>query len=196
MENENKETPVEQTNQASGETSKDQVAYETFQKVLSEKKNVQSKLSEYEAKLQALEEEKLQRDGKKDELLENYKKRASELEAKFNKTQQTYAWNTLTGEIKREAAASGCLNPDKLIKLMSEEDLNSIEVGENFSVNRETIKEVIERNKKENSFLFSQGNKVIANGIPNTNKPTASNGKNINNMSWDEAKELAKTLKN
>ena len=167
MENEETKTPVEQTNQASGETSKDQVAYETYKKTVESEKVARAKLASMQQALQALEEEKLQRDGKKDELLETYKKRMQELEIKHNKTQQTYAWNTLTGEIKREAMANGCLNPDKLIKLMSDDDLNSIEVGEDFNINKDAIKEVIERNKKENSFLFSQGNKVIANGTPN-----------------------------
>ena len=188
-------TPVEQTIEPVAKVEdQNQVAYETYKKTVESERNAKAKLSSMEQKLQALEEEKLQREGKKDELLTTYKTKLAEIESKYNKTQQSYAWNTLTGEIKREAMNSGCLDPDKLIKLMNDEDLNSIEVGENFNVDRKSVKEVIERSKKENAFLFSQGNKVIANGNPTT-KPVATNKVDINNMSWDEAKALAKTLK-
>lgn len=195
MEKEN-QAPVEQSTDTSGEveqSGKDSVSLSSYQKVLKEKKARDAKLSEYEAKLQKLEEERLEKDGKLQELLESYKKKTTELETRLEKTNKQYAWSTLTGEIKREALKFGCKDPDKLIKLMSDDDLRTIEVGENFSINPASLKEVIEKNKKENFFLFDSSPKQAAPGIPSTKieKPD----KSLKDMSLDELKDMYKKIK-
>lgn len=190
---EENQAPVEQADQASGETEvgKDSVSLSSYQKVLKEKKARDAKLSEYEAKLQKLEEERLEKDGKLQELLESYKKKTTELEQRLEKTNKSYAWNTLTGEIKREASSLGCKDPDKLIRLMSDDDLRAIEVGENFSINRASLMEVLEKNRKENHFLFGSSSKQAAPGIPTT-KAFEKPEKDLKDMSLEELKEMYK----
>jgi len=191
MKDENNQAPVEQTDQTSGENSQqDQVKYETFQKLLNEKKNVQGKLSEYEAELQSLREEKLQREGNHEKLIEDLRKKNTELSTNLSKKDQSYAWNTLTSEIKREAMRAGCENPDKLIRLLDDEDLRSIEVGENFSIDKQSLSAVLEKAKRENSFLFKSSNKITANGNPSTKIEENNKLKDLSKLSMEELKEL------
>jgi len=193
MEQDNIKAPVEQAEKASGETEKkDHVAYESYQKVLKEKKSFQSRLSEYEAKLQQLQEEKLSAEGKKDELIDTYRSQLNDYKSKLDSTQKTYAWNTLTGEIKREAMKHGCTDPDKLIRLMDDNDLKSIEIGEDFSINTESLKTVIEKNKQENFFLFKNTPKVSANGNPSTKQVVENDKNDLSKLSMEEIRELYK----
>lgn len=194
MSNEN-QAPVEQSDATSGVTDKanDAVSYESYKKALNEKKNYQAKLSEYEQEVQRLREEKMSAEGKKDELLSTYQKKVQDLSEKLDKTTKHYAWNTLTSEIKREAMKHGCTDPDKLIRLMDDEDLRSIEIGENFSIDNKAIESVIEKNKKDNFFLFKTGSKPIANGIPNT-KPIDDSKEDLKKLSLDELKQKVKEL--
>ena len=187
------QAPVEQADKASGESveGKDSVSLASYQKVLKEKKSFQSRLSEYESKMQRLEEEKLQAEGKKEELLDNYKKRVQELESKLDKTSKSYAWNTLTGSIKTEAIKAGCKDPEKLIRLMDDEDLRAIEIGENFAINTESLKEIIEKNKKENYFLFETSQKQASVGNP-SKRPPEEPKKSIKDMTLSELKEAYK----
>lgn len=188
---EESKSPVEQDVNAGGKNEvKDTVAYESFQKVLGEKKNAQAKLSQYEQELQTLREEKLQREGKNEELISTYKQKYEQVSKKYEETQKQYAWSTLTGEIKREALKHGCTDPDKLIRLMEDEDLRSIEVGDNFNIDKESLSSVIERSKKDNHFLFKSTTPVAANGRPVASVKKTE--KRISDMSREELEELYK----
>ena len=168
MEKEQK-SPVEQASDASGkDEKKDFVAYESFQKAVSEKKNAQEKLSKYEQELQQLREEKLQREGKNEELIQTYKQRYEETNKRLEETNKKYAWSTLTGSIEREAIKHGCTDPKKLIRLMDDDDLRSIDVGENFKINGDSLERLIEKSKKDNHFLFKTTPPLAANGNPTT----------------------------
>ena len=192
MENVNQD-PVDQSQSTSGDEKNDVVSYESYKKALNEKKNFQSKLSEYEQELQRLRAEKMSAEGKKDELIQTYKKQLSEISEKLEKTNKHYAWNTLTGAIKQEAIKHGCTDPEKLIRLMDDEDLRSIEIGENFNIDFDSVKNVIEKSKKDNFFLFKSPGKPIANGIPNTK--IVEDKKDLKDLSIDELKALYKGKK-
>lgn len=194
MENENNNDPVDQIDDASGkndDASKDSVSHDSFMKALSEKKSAQASNAKLEAENKAFKEEQLKREGKSEELISLKDKRIEELEGKLSKSDKAYAWKTLTGEIKRKATEQGCTNPDKLIRLMSDEDLQSIEIGEDFSISSDSLKRVIDKNKKENHFLFGNTNKKSANGNPNNSK-VVDNETDLSKMSLDDIKALHK----
>jgi hypothetical protein len=191
------QVPVELPENASGapeDKSKDSVSYESYQKALKEKKSFQSKAAEYESLIEQLRHDKALAEGNKDEVITTLKKQTDELKAKLDNTSKSFAWSTLTGEVKREAMKHGCKDPDKLIRLMSDDDLRSIEVGENFSINSESLKEVIEKNKKENHFLFESSYKQAVAGTPSKIPPVESK-KEIKDMTLDELRSLYKTIK-
>lgn len=185
-----------QTDEASGESENKQhdnmVAYDSYKKVLSEKKNVQAKLAEYESKLKSYEESKMEQDGKQSELIQSLRSQLDEKESILKKKDQTYAWNTLTGQIKSEAIGLGCKSDkvDKLIRLLDDADLKSIEVDSNYNVNRDDVKRVLESAKAEVPEFFNAGAK-IANVNP-TNKVEMPKAKGIKDMTRQELEEMYK----
>lgn len=189
------QAPVEQADSASGESAKakDSVSFESHQKLLKEKKSLLSKYSELESMVASLRQEKDIAEGNKDKVIEELKKQNQQIKSEFEKTKQTYTWSTLTSEIKREAAKNGCKDPDKLLRLMSDDDLRSLEIGEDFSIDSGSLKELIEKNRKENHFLFESSPKQAAPGTPGK-KPPIEPEKSIKELSLDELKAAYKNL--
>lgn len=183
--------PVEQSDDAGGdsEQGKNQtVSFDSYQKLLKEKKTLQSKFSELEEKVSTLTLEKTQAEGNKDEAINSLKKQNDELKGKLDKTTKTFAWTTLTGQIKQEATKQGCKDPEKLIRLMDDEDLRSIEIGENFAIDSSSVKAVIEKSKKENGFLFETSAKPPAAPGKPGNKPPVEGEKSLKDMTLAELK--------
>jgi len=196
--------PVEQSDSARGtddqetsnnqqpvasETKEDKVSYDTYRKVLAEKKNTSQKLQEYEQKLKALEEEKLTREGKKDELLETYRQRAEETEKKLKEKEQAWAYSRITSAFKDAAYKKGCRAPEKLWKLLSDEQVNSLEVDDSFNVSDSSLERLLEDSKKENDFLFDR--KVsIADGGPSNTPPDSIKPKNLQDALGEYLKGL------
>lgn len=191
--NEQDQAPVEQTDSTSGESvkAKDSVSFDSHQKLLKEKKTLLSKYSELESMVTKLSQEKDMAEGNKDKVIDELKKQNQQIKSEFEKTKQTYTWSTLTSEIKREASKNGCKDPDKLLRLMSDEDLRSLEIGEDFSIDSGSLKELIEKNRKENHFLFDSSIKQAIAGIP-SKKPPVEQEKNIKELSLDELRAAYK----
>lgn len=193
MDTENQKDLVDQSPEASStaDTKSDSVAYESYQKALHQKKKAQTENAELQAELKALREEKLQREGKIEELNATYKTERDQFEAELKKTKQQYAWNSLTNSIKAEAEKHGCLDTDLLIKAIDDDDLNRINVGENFSIDNESLNSVIADTKKKKPMLFKASSVPVANGTPNTKveKPAK---KQMKDMSLDELREAYK----
>jgi hypothetical protein len=191
--NEQDQAPVGQEDSASGESAKtkDSVSFDSHQKLLKEKKSLLSKYSELENQVAQLRQEKDMAEGNKDKVIEELKKQNQQIKSEYEKTKQSYTWSTLTGEIKREAMKNGCKDPDKLLRLMSDDDLRALEIGENFSVDPGSLKEIIEKNKKENHFLFESSPKAVAIGTPGK-KPPVEPDKDIKSMTLDELKSVYK----
>lgn len=175
MEENEKKTPVEQPEQASGEpeqttdSKQDQVAYETYQKVLKEAKAAKERAKradELEAQLRQREEEELEKKGNYEELLARARDEANKYKDELKAHQQKYAWKTLTSKIELKAKEMGCKNPSKLILLMDNSDLKSIQIGDDLSIDNESLESVLEKAKKENDFLFGDSSKKFANGTP------------------------------
>jgi hypothetical protein len=185
--------PEGQTQEASGsETKEDLIPYSTYKKALTEKKNVQAKIAEYEEKLKQFQQKDLEQTGKERELIDSLRKQNEELSGKLNKTQQNFAWNTLTNTIKSKAIAQG-LKPekaDKLIRFLDDDDLNSIEVDGSFNVNEQDLGRVLEKVKSEVPEFFTAGHKM-ADRVPSQPNVTA---KSIKDMSNEEIKEAIARL--
>jgi hypothetical protein len=174
MEDVNEKTPVEQPEQTSGKpeqtTEKEnQVAYETYQKVLKEAKAAKERAKradELEAQLRQREEEELEKKGNYEELLARAREEANKFKDELKAHQQKYAWKTLTSKIELKAKEMGCKDPTKLIRLMDDSDLKSIQIGEDLSIDSESLESVLEKAKKENDFLFGDSAKKFVNGTP------------------------------
>lgn len=177
---------AEETTQQNTTTAenKDVVAYETYRKTLGLAKKREQELEAERLEKQKLLEEKLAVEGKKDELIESWKKKYEALESKTKKAVGSFSYKVLASVISQEAVKEGCINVGDLIQLS---DLSTIEMDDEFNVDTEQIKDLVQRNKKERPYLFS--NKSAA---PNTGIP--SGGKKVESDDWKKLspKEMAK----
>jgi len=160
--------PVETASGVDAEVSqpkadKEVVAYETYRKTLSEAKRAKEALETMGAERQKLLDEKLALEGKKDELIGSKDKRIHELEGKLKKVVGAFGHKTLAAVISQEAAKEGCVNVGDLIAIS---DLTNVEVDDEFNVNVDQVREVVQKAKKERAYLFSQRSTAAKTGVP------------------------------
>jgi hypothetical protein len=140
-------------NSEAAESRKDVVQYDSYKKVLGEKKKLDEKLSAYEKELATLRDEKLSAEGKTAELLETTKKRLVETEGKYKKAVGSFAYTLVSSKVEAEAVKLGCNNINDLLALS---DLSEIEVDDDFKVNVDQVKALVEKQRKERAYLFSK----------------------------------------
>jgi hypothetical protein len=195
MENVN-DAPVEQPENASGveaanETEQqDLVKYESYKKVLSEAKNAKERARQLEAELEAKKNAELEAKGNYQEIIENFKQRLKNTEAELLNTKKQALWKDVTGAIKSEAQKEGCINPDKLIKLIDKDDFAALQ-SEDGQIMSESVRGVIEKAKRENDFLFKQA-AVKVNDVTPSNKVETETKRNMNNLSPAERLAIMK----
>jgi hypothetical protein len=107
--------------------------------------------SELKARIDASENEKLAQEGKWKEMAAKEKERADKAEKEAREKHARFALRTVETQVKAEAAKLGCVDSDALLKLM---DLNELEVDDEYQVDQSAMKSVIEKLKKEKSYLF------------------------------------------
>lgn len=168
-------TPVVEASGSDSETvqpkDKDVVAYDTYRKVLSEAKKAKEALEVMNSERQKLLDEKLTSEGKKDELLGSREKKIQELEGKLKKVVGAFGHKSLATVFSQEATKEGCVNVSDLLSLS---DLSGVEVDEDFNVNADQVKELIQRAKKERGYLFSQKSTMAKTGVPSSSTDVGS----------------------
>ena len=120
----------------------DGIAYDTYKRTVSQYKTASAENTELKSKLRELEDERLESQGKKDEVIASLRQRLSESEAKRKQDRESYTWNVVGAQVKAELAAKGVKNPDKAFKYARaahENDLKTLEVNENFEVSKEDL---------------------------------------------------------
>lgn len=175
--------------QASGEPVKDTVSYDTFSKLLGEKKKLQSDMSEMKAYKDQLEAEKLQAEGKWKELAENNKKLADEFKSKNLNIVKTVSEKAIRSQFLREAEKLNCIDAETAMKVCSFDDL---EVTEDFEFDSQKLVGKIQDLIKSKPYLFKKDVK-----LPDTMNPV--NGqmpqKSLSEMSETDLKELLRHAK-
>lgn len=183
-------------NQASGQTpsiEKDSVAYETYRRVVGNEKKLKSELSVLREEVERFRQEKLQAEGNNTEVIESLRKQNKELDEKLKKTTNNFGWKIVSSEIKSVAAKEGCTNPDKLLKLIDDEDYKTLPVGDDFSVDTDAIKALIEKAKVQNADigLFKTTKAAPVDGVPNS-RPQKIDKVDLNKLSAADLKALYK----
>jgi hypothetical protein len=158
MDNESQKASGGSHDNISDISAKDSVSYESHKKLLGEKKNLQTKFEQMQAEIESFRQEKMSAEGKKDDVINSLRQQLEERTKEAKELKNNFAWNTVQTQIKNEASAKGCVNPDKLIRLLSKEEINGIEIDESFNVNHQDLSKLIENAKKEHSDigLFSE----------------------------------------
>jgi hypothetical protein len=159
---------------------KDSVAYETFSKLLGEKKKLQSEMSEMKAIKDQLEADKLQAEGKWKELAENNKKLVDEYKSKNLNIVKNVSEKAIRSQFLREAEKLGCVDAETAMKVCSFDDL---EVTEDFEFDSQKLIVKIQELTKTKPFLFKKDFKLPKDVQPTNSQPAT---KSISAMSTDE----------
>lgn len=181
MEESQVQQPSGQSQEQSGGLSESQeqandnrVAYESYQKVLSEKKSMQARLKEMEEKYHNLENQNLEKEKEKSgELVDHLKSQISKREADIKELEETmkkrevdnvrkWVSNSLKTSLMRE----GCEHIAQAMKLVDPNDLNALRVDENLNVEASDLEMLVERFKKDNPFLFASKKTSFQNATP------------------------------
>ena len=181
--------PSGSPDQAGGDDQgKKTVSYESYAKVLSEKKAMQERLKESDAFKAQLEQEKLEAEGKWKELAQTNKKLADDFKAKNLNIVKNVADKTIKSQFKSISEKLGCVDPELAYMACSFDDL---EVTEDFEFDHSKLEEKIQGLTKAKPHLFKKDLKLPNDLIPsNETMPS----KSFSEMTPDELIKQYKTL--
>lgn len=147
-----------------GDKNKKQtVSYDTYDKAMKSLMKEKERLRELEAKVQKLDEEKLISEGKKDELIETYRKRAEALEEATKREKAERMLDRFQSRVTEVALKKGLKNPAIAQKMFSIKDF---ELDEQGNVDPIQLESKLDALKSTDGYLFSQSGKTIADGNP------------------------------
>lgn len=155
-------------------TKDDKVAYETYRKTVDEAKKAKARVDDLAKKLKEYEDEKLQNQGKSQELIESLRSQVKDKETKLQNVVGSFAHKAVSSHIREEALKQGCLDVDLLLKAGADE-FGKIEVdAENgFSVNGDDLKRFFETTMTKHPMLFKKPGPNFHDGTPGKAKPDA-----------------------
>jgi hypothetical protein len=175
----------------STDIKQDMVSYESHRKLLGEKKARDAQLAEMQEKLKIYEQNQAEAEGRKDDVIKALREELSGVKTELTKTKTSYAYTTIEGQIKAAAAREGCVNPDKLVRLLGEDALKGIDVDDRFQVNKEDLQRIVAKAKEENSDIGLFKSKTVnINDMPSSNNIAPSKG--LHEMSKAELEEYAR----
>lgn len=157
---ENSIAPVEQVVSASGEATIDNgeqiaksVSFASHQKLLGEKKKAQTELESLRVRLEEIESEKLQTQGKYKEHAESLQKKLQETQAKERSLHKVYSEKVIRQQFASEAMKMGCVDPEDAFKLC---DLAGVEVTDDFEFEADSLKSALSDLQKKKPYLFKK----------------------------------------
>lgn len=177
--------------------SKGEVAYESFKKVLDEKKKLAQRLAEFEAREQDLERTKLEEQGKYKEALEKMQKDLHSEREVRKQERSKFGNSILSTELKNLAKGLGAKDEalDALVTLAYNQGLSEIPaIGEDFSVNKDALKTYLGDFQQKNPFLFSK-QVTHPKDVLLSRSPVNGEEKTLDDMSVAELEALAKQMK-
>lgn len=162
---------VEQTNEEKSDT----VAFSTYDKAMASLRKKEERIKTLESEIQAERMQKLEAEGRKDELIEELKRQKQELVSNSKQKDENIARSNATAALKLAAKDHGCINTDAFIKLVG---TDKVEVSnQDFSVNADQVSKLVEEKKKEFDFLFKQKSPTV-NDVPPVS-PSSTEAKTI-----------------
>lgn len=156
-------------------------------KLLSETKKLKADMAELRKIADSAHQEKLQAEGKKDELIASLRKEKDALTQKVVGSHSAFATRVIHGELKAEAAKAGCVSLEDFVRLV---DIESIEVDDNYNPDPEKVKAIVQDAMKMKPYLFSKSAPNINTKLPN-GEPLNETKEDLTKLSSKELLELA-----
>jgi hypothetical protein len=156
-------------------------------------KALKKQLEDAQAKLKTAEEAKLKEQGQWQQAYESSKKELDEAQKKLKQMHSTFAYKTVTSQIKEQAVKNGCVDTEAMIKLAAANGLlDSLEPDDEFNLSAETVKTIVADAQKSMPYLFGKPAPVVRDGQP-TNKPNVKSSFESIPLK-DKARQLAELL--
>lgn len=186
----NPENQQSESSGSDGQYTDDQgnvVSYQSYLKLLNEKKKVADEKKRLEEERQRQENERLESEGKKDELIEKLKQQVQEKDQKFKEKVSTFVNSRLEDQVKAEASKMGCIDPDAVVRLA---DLSKISMDEEtLQADTEHIRAVLDEMKNSRPYFFGKQSPNIDTSAPTTSAPQPP-PVDLKNKSVEELKQL------
>lgn len=165
------------------------VAYDSYKKVLAEKKKAQADKDELARKLKEYEDEKLAAQGKSNELNESLRNQLKEEKEQKMKIVGAFAEKTVKASIEAEAKKQGCVDTELLIKAV---DMGALEVNtDDFTVNQDDLSRQLDAVKTKHPWLFNKGGPKLNDGLPGSApKGETFTASKLSSLKQDDLKKL------
>lgn len=175
----------EATTQEPVSDGKNTVQYESYRRAVGDGKKWKSKYDDIETKFTELQQKELERDGKKDELIEQLRKSNVDLSSKLNTAVGNFASSKAYDVIVDEAVKMGCTST-KLLKKIVVDELKTLDYDDSFNPDADQVKAMLVKIKQDEPVLFQKAGPRINPHIPVTNVNYNSSGKSYSQMSKEE----------
>lgn len=175
--------------QVQQDNKEDKVSYDSYKKAVDTEKKAKAERDALRLKVQEYEQKDLEAKGNFQAVIENLRSQLKESDEKLKKTETSYQWRTVNEQIKSHAMGAGCISPDKLLKLMDENDFGALQFDpDNLTLNSQDVTLLMDKLKKENPFLFKVKGARIDDVVPNNAAPV----KDLKQMSLADLKNAYK----
>tara|TARA_R110001632_G_scaffold52197_4_gene129716 strand:+ start:3342 stop:3938 length:597 start_codon:yes stop_codon:yes gene_type:complete len=128
--------------------------------VLAKNRELLGKNKQYKDELDALRDFKSNQElaekeakGQHQEVIASLRQQLEETKKTSAEEKKQFAYSKFETQLKSKAQVEGCVNPDKLIKLMTAEQIKSVEMDEMFNVNGDDLTRLMGELKDEHSDI-------------------------------------------
>ena len=179
------------------EPKKEAVSYDTYRRVVTEVKKAKDAVAQLMAEKEANETARMAEQNKWKELAEKLQKDLKSKEDEIKRKDAFVIQSNLKGAIGRFAKDMGASEEaiDEIFVVAKSKDLlNEIEVGQDYSVNGDQVKNALAELQKKSPWFFTKQvspPKDVAVG----SKPSGVNPKDLEKLSYDELIALGKKAK-
>lgn len=185
------------TQDAHGETemtasADDKVAYETFQKTLKQRHRFKEEAEKLQAELESYRQKELEEKGKHQELNKSLRKRLEELESENRRMQMAYQENVVSSQIMSEFQKRGISNAEKAWKFARaahKDDLNLIEVDDQYQIRKEDLSRFADKFLSENADMGWVSRVGVKDISPGKNEFEKEKQKPLSQMTREEVLE-------
>lgn len=167
--------------------SGDTVAYSTYKKALRDLKRIQDERNSLIAQQQRYEEEKLQAEGKKDEVISNLRKQLDDHKRQMELRDQQMAYEKVSSQVMNAAAKRGCRDPQSLVRLL-DKDFPTLDLDSGFNVNDQDLSMLLDRAEKDYTYFFQREAPKVSDGTPAG--PPVNAGKTLKDLTMEEKLRL------
>lgn len=123
---------------------------------LNEAKKAKEEARAYKAKLEKIEQDRLEAQGKYQDINKTLKEQLAEQKKQNEETVKRFRLNTIKSAIKTKGLEAGCKKPDVLLRLLEKEEQEAITVDDSFSVDMSSLDPIMDRLKGDYEELFTK----------------------------------------